>query len=95
MTEEICAKAAAETILQFLGAIFGLWIFLKASYLTWIMQIKFGNFLKHHKPNSWIRKVWWSMCDQERGCEFCSAECKTCGWINNHQKHDPTRTKIQ
>lgn len=38
---------------------------------TWEFQINFGNYLKHTHPKSLLRKIWWSMCDQNGFCEYC------------------------
>lgn len=39
--------------------------------MSWSLQINFGNYLKHTRPQSWLRKLWWSMCDNDGICDFC------------------------
>jgi hypothetical protein len=58
----------ASGILFTLKIVLIVWILNK----SWSLQIGFGNYLKHTRPKSWFRKIWWSACDFDGGCNLCS-----------------------
>jgi len=48
-------------------------------HLTWVAQVRFGNWLKHfHKKNP-LRFIWWSSCDMEGWCIYEAKE-----WAKKH-----------
>ena len=64
-------------VINSLVLVSGVLITLKFVFIVWILnqswslQVHFGNYLKHIRPNSWFRKIWWSMCDVDGGCSIC------------------------
>lgn len=52
-------------------ASFGALLFFFSAHWAFRAQVTFGNMLKHQFPRSFLRRFWWSMCDQQGGCEFC------------------------
>jgi len=48
--------------------------------LTWEFQINFGNYLKHTRPKSKLRWIWWSMCDNDGICDFCDSRIPKSIW---------------
>jgi len=47
-----------------------LFVWLGNVFLT--LFISLGNYLKHTRPNSWFRKIFWASCDSDGGCRLCS-----------------------
>lgn len=63
--------------------------FLYCFSLSWPIQVRFGNYLKHTHPQSWLRKVWWSMCDNDGVCEICDTHfSRRQLWLLEHEYHD-------
>ena len=62
-----------ESVLLFLGIIL-------IVNMTWGLQINFGNYLKHTHPKSWLRKIWWSMCDIDGICDLCDSRVPKSIW---------------
>lgn len=53
---------------------------------TWELQINFGNYLKHTRPKSKLRWLWWSMCDNDGICNICDSRMPKFAW----RKHEKT-----
>lgn len=61
----LCFNHSGLSYEQFVSSIFGL-VFLEGS---WRYQIALGNWLYMYYPDSWLRKIWWSM-DEAIGIKY-------------------------
>lgn len=55
----------------------GVFVTLKIICFVWLLNHFYtlfgnlGNYLKHNFPKSFLRKIFWSNCDYNSGCELC------------------------
>jgi len=50
---------------------YDLYILVAFGHVVWLFQRRYGDWLHHAKPKTLRARIFWSLCEQEKGCVIC------------------------